>query len=93
MKDKILNLTSELATAGFSIAEMEVEGSDLVRIKFANHQGLELIVNSNDAKIIEGSCTGKILQNLIKLVKKQYMIKDEIKSIDEDMFNKLLSGK
>ncbi|MHA1187255.1 MAG: hypothetical protein ACTSSK_10345 [Candidatus Heimdallarchaeota archaeon] len=93
MKNKILNLTYELASEGFSIAEMEVEGSDLVRIKFANHQGLELIVNNNDAKIIEGSCAGKILQDLIKLVKKQYTIKDEVKSIDEDMFNKLLSGK
>ena len=93
MKDKILNLTTNLASEGFSIAEMEVEGSDLVRIRFANHQGLELIVNSNDAKIIEGSCAGEILQNLIKLVKKQYTIKDEVTSIDEDMFNKLLSGK
>ena len=55
MKDKIINLTTSLASEGFSIAEMEVEGSDLVRIKFANHQGLELIVNSNDAKIIEAT--------------------------------------
>ncbi|HUU89158.1 MAG TPA: hypothetical protein VMX17_15600 [Candidatus Glassbacteria bacterium] len=93
MKDKIIDLTITLASEGFTIAEMEVEGSDLVRIKFANHQGLELVVNSSEAKIIEGSCSGKILQNLIKLVKKQYAIKDHVESIDQDMFNKLLLGK
>ncbi|MHA1126106.1 MAG: hypothetical protein ACTSSB_16910 [Candidatus Heimdallarchaeota archaeon] len=93
MKDKIIDLTVTLASEGFAIAEMEVEGSDLVRIKFANHQGLELIVNSNEAKIIEGTCSGKILQNLIKLVKKKYAITDHVESIDQDMFNKLLLGK
>jgi len=93
MKDKLMDFTINLATAGFTIEEMEVEGSDLVRIKFANHQGLEVIVNNYDAKIIEGSCSGKILQNLIKLVKKQYAIKDDVESIDQDIFFKLLSGK
>ena len=91
MKNKLLDLTSDLASAGFTIAEMEVEGPDLVRIKISNHSGLELVVNSHEAQIIKGDCNEPVLQNLFKLIKKNYTIKDKVHS-EEDIFNKLQSA-
>ena len=91
MKNKLIDFTTELVSAGFEIAEMEVEGPDLVRIKISNHAGLELIVNSHDAQIIKGNCNDSVLQRLMKLIKKNYTIKDKVHS-EEDIFNKLQSA-
>lgn len=91
MKENLLKLTTNLATEGFVISGMEVEAIDLVRIKFENTNGLELIVNESYAKIIQGECEVKTLTKLRKLVSKFYKIKDDLESSD-DMFNKLLNA-
>ncbi|MFW9922843.1 MAG: hypothetical protein ACFFDW_06085 [Candidatus Thorarchaeota archaeon] len=92
MKENLLKLTTNLATEGFIISGMEVEAIDLVRIKFENSNGLELVVNENYAKIIQGECEVKKITKLRKLVGKFYKIKEELESSENDMFNKLLNA-
>ena len=92
MKDKLIDLTVKLTNAGFKISGLEVEASDLVRIRFQDLKGLELLVNSSFAKIDEGECTKDQIINLEKIVEKFYVIKNELISSDDDMFNKLLKG-
>ena len=92
MKEKLIILTEKLTNAGFEIVGIEVEASDIVRIKFTDLNGLELLVNDSYAVIKEGECSDSKVQKLKKLVEKQYIIKDELESIDNDMFNKLLNA-
>ncbi|NHJ05189.1 MAG: hypothetical protein EAX90_10215 [Candidatus Heimdallarchaeota archaeon] len=92
MKENLLKLTENLATAGFEISGMEVEATDLVRIKFHGTDGLELIVNESYAKIIEGNCTSDKLSKIRKLVKQLYKLREESESMEQDMFKKLLNA-
>ena len=92
MKENLLKLTENLASAGFEISAMEVEAADLVRIKFHGTDGLELVVNESYAKIISGNCPSDQLAKIRKLVQKLYKLKDESESMDQDMFNKLLNA-
>jgi hypothetical protein len=92
MKEKIITLTEKLTNAGFEIVGIEIEASDIVRIKFTDLNGLELLVNDSYAMIKEGDCSKEKLLKFKKLVEKQYTIQDELESIDNDMFNKLLNA-
>ena len=92
MKEKLITLTEKLTNAGFEIVGIDVEASDIVRIRFTDLNGLELLVNDSYAMIKEGECSEEKLLKLKKLVEKQYTIKDELESIDNDMFNKLLNA-
>ncbi len=92
MKEKIINLTEKLYEAGFIIEGIDVEASDIVRIKFSGLEGLEVVINDSYAKIIEGDCSVKAITKLKNLLKHNYVLKDEIESIDNDMFNKLLNA-
>ncbi|HUT81307.1 MAG TPA: hypothetical protein VMZ29_08905 [Candidatus Bathyarchaeia archaeon] len=92
MKEKIINLTEKLYEAGFVIEGIDVEASDIIRIKFSGLAGLEVVINDTYAKIIEGDCSEKAIIKLKKLLKSNYVLKDEIESIDNDMFNKLLNA-
>ena len=92
MKENLIKLTEYLASEGFEISGMEVETTELVRIKFNDSEGLELVVNDSYAMIIEGKCTGERLSKLRKLVKKLYTIKDGLESFEQDMFNQLLNA-
>ena len=92
MKEKLITLTEKLHSAGFDISAIEVEASDMVRIKFADLNGLELILNESYAKIEDGECSNEKLQELKKLVGAHYTLKDEIVSKDKDMFNQLLNA-
>ena len=92
MKEKIITLTEKLTHAGFEIVGIEIEASDIVRIKFTDLNGLELLVNDSYAMIKEGDCSKEKLLKFKKLVEKQYTIQDELESIDNDMFNKLLNA-
>lgn len=92
MKEKIITLTEKLTNAGFEIVGIDVEASDIVRIRFTDLNGLELLVNDSYAMIKEGDCSKVKLQQFRKIIEKQYTIKDELESIDNDMFNKLLNA-
>ncbi|MHA1212240.1 MAG: hypothetical protein ACTSSH_07245 [Candidatus Heimdallarchaeota archaeon] len=92
MKEKIIDLTTKLHEAGFIIEGLEVEASDIVRFKFRGLKGLELLVNESYAKIEEGSCSKQSLEKLVKLLKKVYILKDEINSIEDDMYHKLANA-
>lgn len=92
MKEKIITLTEILMNAGFEIVGIDVEASDIVRIRFTDLNGLELLVNDSFAMIKDGDCSKEKLQQFKKLVEKQYTLKDELESIDNDMFNKLLNA-
>ena len=92
MKNKLIILTENLAAEGFNISEMEMEQSDLIRIKFDNCDGLEIIVNNDFAKIEQGKCSKDRFQKLSDIVKLLYTLRDEIESIDNDIFNKLLNA-
>ncbi len=85
-------LTEKLYSAGFNISGIEVEASDLVRIKFSDLKGLELVLNESYAKIEDGECSGEKLKEFKKLVESHYTLKDEIVSKDNDMFNQLLNA-
>ncbi len=92
MKEKLITLTEKLTKAGFEILGIDVEASDIVRIRFTDLNGLELLVNDSYAMIKEGECSKEKLQRLKVIIEKQYTIKDELESIDNDMFNKLLNA-
>ncbi len=92
MKEKIITLTENLTNAGFEIVGIDVEASDIVRIRFTDLNGLELLVNDSFAMIKDGDCSKEKLKQLKKLVEKQYTLKDELESIDNDMFHKLLNA-
>ncbi|MBN1328631.1 MAG: hypothetical protein JXA54_04080 [Candidatus Heimdallarchaeota archaeon] len=92
MKEKIITLTEKLYAAGFIIEGIDVEASDIIKIRFSGLAGLEVIINDSYAKIIEGDCSAKALAKLKKLLRANYVLKNEIESIDNDMFNKLLNA-
>lgn len=92
MKEKLLILTKKLYSAGFDISAIEVEASDMVRIKFIGFNGLEIILNESYAKIEDGDCSNEKLRELKELIETHYTLKDEISSKDGDIFNQLLNA-
>ena len=89
MKENLIKLTQDLAEAGYAIIGMEVEATDLVRIKFQGLDGLELVINEHFASIIEGNCSEKVVKIITKIVQNRYKIKD---SLEADMFSNLLNA-
>ena len=90
MKEKLISLTQKLTSAGFTIAEIDVENRDIVRIKFADLNGLEILVNENFAKIEQNECPKDRIKQLEQIIQQLYKLSDEIISSDDDMFQKLL---
>ncbi|MHA1630098.1 MAG: hypothetical protein ACTSXO_10440 [Candidatus Heimdallarchaeota archaeon] len=92
MKEKLLTLTQKLTNAGFTIQGMEVEAKDIVRIKFVDLKGLQLVVNSTAAKIEEGNCPEKVLTKIKEILGTDFEIKETLESSEEDMFQSLLDA-
>lgn len=92
MKEKLLALTQKLTNAGFNIEGMEVEAKDIVRIKFADLKGLQLIVNNTAAKIEEENCPEKTLNKIKKILQGDFELKETLASAEEDMFQSLLDA-
>ncbi|NHJ47936.1 MAG: hypothetical protein FK733_09120 [Asgard group archaeon] len=92
MKEKLISLTEKLLKAGFQIEGIEVESREMVRIKFMDIKGLELLVNGDFAKITAGECKQTELKKLEKIIKKDYTLKDNLDAFEEDMFSKLLNA-
>lgn len=89
MKENLIKLTQELSKAGYAIIGLEVESTELVRIKFQGLDGLELIVDEHYAKIIEGDCAPKVIKMITKIVQSRYKIKD---NLEPDIFSNLLNA-
>ena len=89
MKDNLIKLTQELSKAGYAIVGLEVESTDLVRIKFQGLDGFELVVNKSHAKIIEGDCSPKVIKLITKIVQSRYKIND---NLEPDIFSNLLNA-
>jgi len=92
MKEKLMTLTQKLTKAGFTIEGMEVEAKDLVRIKFADLHGLQLLVNSTAAMIECGNCPEQLVTKIREILKADFELKDVLEPAEDDMFQKLMDA-
>jgi hypothetical protein len=92
MKEKLLSLTQKLMNAGYQIEGIDVESRDMVRIKFKDIKGLELLVNGSLAMIEAGECQKGKLKQLKEILKADYKLVDDLEAFEEDIFTNLLNA-